>query len=306
MITLQDRFIGSLLGLAVGDALGAPVEFKDRGSFPEIKIMQSGGPFNLEKGQWTDDTSLALCLAESLIESRGFDPIDQMKRYIRWYKEGYWSCTGHCFDIGNTTKKTIEKFIENQKIYGGSLTDPATNGSLMRLAPIVLAFYPDLKKILEYAGLSSRVTHEPLECQESCKLLSFFIFHALNGKSKDEMLKEKCKELNFTSRISEIYEQKYLKKSYQEISGKGEAYLSLEAALWCFYHTDSFQAALIKAVNLGDDTDTTAAIVGQLAGAYYSVQGIPKEYLQELWRRDDIEKMGNDIYEFNRASLNNP
>src|ERR1035437_5610419 len=127
----SQRYRGCFLGLAVGDAVGTTLEFKRPGSFKPIKDMTGGGPFGLKPGQWTDDTSMALCLAESLIEKKGFDPADQMRRYVRWWKEGHFSCTGRCFDIGNATRTALSRFVETGEALSGS-TDPksAGNGSI--------------------------------------------------------------------------------------------------------------------------------------------------------------------------------
>nr|BDT27936.1 ADP-ribosylglycohydrolase family protein [Bacteriovorax sp. HI3] len=286
MTTLQSRFLGSLLGLAVGDALGAPVEFKARGSFPPVEEMQAGGPFNLKKGQWTDDTSLALCLGTSLVEKNGFDPYDQIERYIRWFREGYMSCTGHCFDIGNTTKAALLRYEENKDIYAGSVDDPATNGSLMRLAPVPLFYFKNLEDTIKYAGLSSKVTHAPLNCIKACEDLSLYIHRALKGETKEGIFKNASFDFS---------------KSYEEVSGKGDALLCLEGAMWCFYHSKSFDEGVKLAVNLGDDTDTTAAVFGQLAGAYYGVEGIPQNFLEDLWDKKLIEELALKL--FNSGAL---
>jgi ADP-ribosylglycohydrolase len=281
MIALKDRFLGSMLGLAVGDALGAPVEFKSRGSFKPITQMESGGPFDLLKGQWTDDTSLALCLGLSLIEKNGFDPLDQIEKYLQWYRHGFMSCTGNCFDIGNTTKAALIRYEENKLIYAGSELDPPTNGSLMRLAPIPLYFFKSQSDTVLYSGLSSKVTHAPLLCINSCEELGLYIHRALNGESKDEIFKD--------SKID-------FKKTYDEISGKGLAILCLEAAMWCFYHSSSFEEGVRLAVNLGDDTDTTAAVFGQIAGSYYGVENIPESMLNDLWDKELIESVAIKLF----------
>lgn len=282
MISTQDRFIGSLLGLACGDALGAPVEFKARGSFPFVTEYMDGGPFNLKKGQWTDDTSLALCLAHSLLERNGFDPYDQVEKYLKWYREGYMSCTGHCFDIGNTTKAALLRYEEKKEVFAGSVDDPPSNGSLMRLAPVPLYFYPDESAIVHYAGLSSKVTHAPLACVEACETLAEMIFKALEGKSKDDIFKK--------------LKGNVLDKSYEELSGRGDAVSCLESALWCFYHSTSFEEGLLMAVNLGEDTDTTGAVFGQIAGAYYGIKGIPQKYLNGLWDKELLYKVARALY----------
>ena len=154
---LSYKYIGSLLGLAVGDALGTTLEFKSPGTFSPIEDMQGGGPFCLNPGQWTDDTSMALCLAESLIDCGGVDFKDQMERYLRWWKEGYLSSTGTCFDIGNTVSKALSHFQRTGKVFAGS-TNPNTagNGSLMRLAPVPLFFAGDSEEAIHQAGESSK------------------------------------------------------------------------------------------------------------------------------------------------------
>ena len=157
MMATQNRFRGCLLGLACGDAVGTTVEFKARGTFEPVTDMVGGGPFKLKPGQWTDDTSLALCLATSLIERDGFDPLDQMERYCRWQREGYLSSTGECFDIGNTTASALHKFKATGEPYAGS-TDSwaAGNGSIMRLAPVPKFFFPDREQVIHYSGESSQ------------------------------------------------------------------------------------------------------------------------------------------------------
>ncbi len=284
MITLKDRYLGAMLGLAVGDALGAPVEFLERGSFPPVTSMAEGGPFNLKKGQWTDDTSLALCLGFSLVEKNGFDPHDQIERYIKWFREGYMSCTGNCFDIGNTTKAALLRYEENKDIYAGALTDPATNGSLMRLAPVPLFYFKNLADTIKYAGLSSKVTHAPLDCIKTCENLAVYIHRALAGKNKKEIFIDS--EIDFH-------------KTYEQISGKGTALECLEGAMWCFFHSSNFDEGVKLAVNLGDDTDTTAAVFGQLAGSFYGVEGIPEYLLNDLWDKKLIEDLALKLFNSN-------
>ena len=168
---LVERAKGSLLGLAVGDAIGTSVEFKPRGTFTPVTDMVGGGVFHLQAGQWTDDTSMALCLADSLIECHGFDPIDQMQKYSRWMQEGYRSSIGRCFDIGGTTSNSIRKFLQTGEPYSGSTAEyDSGNGCIMRLAPVAIAYQFDEGKNLFYSGESSRVTHASIQCIESSKL----------------------------------------------------------------------------------------------------------------------------------------
>ncbi|MGZ3807898.1 MAG: ADP-ribosylglycohydrolase family protein, partial [Bacteriovorax sp.] len=280
----------------MGDALGAPIEFEVRDSYPPITKYRAGGPFHLKEGQWTDDTSLALCIGMSLIEKKSFDAKDIITRFHKWFREGYMSCTGHCFDIGNTTKAALLRFEEKGDLFSGSTDDPATNGSIMRLAPIPLFYFYDLEKTLFYASESSRITHAPIECIDACRALALFIHRALHGSSKEDILKYKKGDLSLCSSIEEILLGSYKKKSREEIEAKGLATTCLEAALWSFYHSDNFNDGILLSVNLGEDSDTTGAVFGQLAGAFYGVNAIRSDLLNELWDKELIEKMASDLY----------
>ena len=169
-IDALERFKGSLVGLAVGDALGTTLEFKAPRSFAPQSDTVGGGPFGLSAGQWTDDTSMALCLAESLVERRGFDAAHQMQLYLRWYREGYLSPTGRCFDIGNTIRGALEKFERTGEAYAGSKDpDSAGKGSIMRLAPVPLCYWRDPATAIEKAADSSRTTHGAGEAVDACR-----------------------------------------------------------------------------------------------------------------------------------------
>lgn len=293
---LKEKFLGSLLGLAVGDALGAPIEFELRDSYAPITKYREGGPFHLKSGQWTDDTSLAQCIGVSLIEKKSFDAEDIVRRFHKWFREGYMSCTGHCFDIGNTTKAALLRFEETGELFAGSPDDPATNGSIMRLAPIPLFYYENLEKTLFYAAESSRLTHAPIECIDACRSLALLIHRALRGFSKEEILNFNKGDLDVCNSIEEILLGSYKKKSRSEISAKGMATTCLEAALWAFYHSDNFNEGVLLAVNLGEDSDTTGAVYGQIAGAHYGINAIRSDFLSELWDRELLEKLALDLY----------
>jgi ADP-ribosyl-[dinitrogen reductase] hydrolase len=298
-ITTQDRFRGCLLGLAAGDAVGTTVEFKRRGSFKPVTDMVGGGPFHLKPGQWTDDTSMALCLAESLIEENGFDARDQMERYVRWFRDGHLSSTGRCFDIGNTTRAALVAFERTGNPFSGSnYPHSAGNGSLMRLASIPIFFYPDMEQGVQYAAESSSTTHGSAECVDACKLYAYMLVKALDGKSKAEILSEPdtidCLK-NMSPKIQAIADGTYKDKAESQIKGSGYVVESLEAALWCFHTTDSFRDAILKAVNLGDDADTTAAVCGQIAGACYGESGIPSEWLDKLCIREKITEFADGL-----------
>lgn len=300
---LRDRYRGALLGLAVGDALGTTLEFKRPGSFTAITDMVGGGPFNLKPGQWTDDTSMALCLAESLVECNGFDPVDQLTRYCRWWRTGHLSSTGRCFDIGNTTRTALEAFEHTRSPYPGP-TDPrsAGNGSLMRLAPVPLFFFQNPKEAIERAGDSSRTTHGAREAVDACRYFAGLIVGALQGRPKDELLSpgfcpvpDLWVKSPLAPKIAAVAAGSFKAKDPPAIRGTGYVVDCLEAALWAFQRSESFREGALLAVNLGDDADTTGAVYGQLAGAFYGVDAIPAAWRAKLTRRELIEQLADRL-----------
>jgi ADP-ribosylglycohydrolase len=297
------RYRGSFLGLATGDALGTTLEFKPPGSFKPIRDIVGGGPFRLKPGQWTDDTSMALCLAESLIERKGFDPMDPMERYLRWYREGYLSSTGTCFDIGSTVRSALERFERIREPFCGP-TDPhsAGNGSLMRLARVALFYASDPLEAIERCGESSRTTHGALTAIDACRLLGALIVGAIRGVSKTELLSDHyCPVPGYWERrpligeIDEIAAGSFKRKEPPEIRGTGFVVRSLEAALWPFDRSRSFEEGCLMAVHLGDDADTTGAVYGQLAGAYYGEEGIPTSWRSKIAHRELIESFADRL-----------
>jgi ADP-ribosyl-[dinitrogen reductase] hydrolase len=294
--TLQNRYRGALLGLAAGDALGTTLEFKPPGTFQPISDMIGGGPFNLKAGDFTDDTSMALCLGESLVQCQGSDPIDQMQRYVCWWQDGYLSSTGRCFDVGLTVAKALGKYQNTGHPFAGS-TDPhsAGNGSLMRLAPVVLAYRATFEHAIHYASETSRTTHGAPAAVNACKLYAAMISVALDGASKEEILSPSLYQGALVPEIREIADGSYKAKNPPAIAGTGYVVRSLEAALWAFYRSASFEKGALLAANLGDDADTTAAVYGQLAGAFHGAAAIPAGWLKKLAMREFIEQMADNL-----------
>ena len=282
---VRDRYRGCLLGLAAGDALGTTLEFRRPGSFEPIDDMIGGGPFGLEPGQWTDDTSMALCLAESLIECRGFDASDQMRRYVRWHKEGHLSSTGTCFDIGNTTFDALMRFRRTgDPLAGSDHPRTAGNGSLMRLAPIPMFFAATPREAVARAAESSGTTHGAIEAVDACRHFAGLLVSALTGAEKDTLLEpdhrpaEGTRETSpLTAKVAAVAGGSFRHREPPQIRGTGYVVETLEAALWAFHNSTSFREGALLAVNLGDDADTTGAIYGQIAGAYYGAEAIPQE-----------------------------
>ncbi|TQV87990.1 ADP-ribosylglycohydrolase family protein [Aliikangiella coralliicola] len=300
-IKLDNAARGCLIGLAVGDAVGTTLEFKRKGTFEPISDMVGGGPFNLNAGEWTDDTSMALCLAQSLIRQQSFNPEDQMNRYCNWYRLGYMSSTGTCFDIGYTVSSALREYENNGNPFSGSTHKmSAGNGSLMRLAPIPIFYHNNFDDAIHYAGESSRTTHGAAECIESCQLFTAMILRAFSSQDKRKILIESGFK-PYEPKVINLANGSFLTKSYEELTGSGYVIESLESALWCFYHSNSFEEAILLAANIGNDADTTAAICGQIAGAYYGLDGIPQHWKSRLALYDEIDEMAVQL--FSRENL---
>ncbi len=305
------RYRGCLLGLAVGDAVGTTLEFKKPGTFTPITDMVGGGIFHLKPGEWTDDTSMALCLAESLIEKQGFDPVNQLEKYLQWEQTGYLSSTGECFDIGNTVQQALWRFQETRQPYCGA-TDArsAGNGSLMRLAPVPLFYANHPEVAIATSKDSSRTTHGAATAVDACRYFAGLIIGAIQGSSQEKLLSPHYSPVPgywqkhpLVPEIAEIAAGSFKTRQPPEIQGTGYVVKSLEAALWAFYHSQSFEEGCLLAVNLGDDADTTGAIYGQIAGAFYGELGIPEQWRQRLADADLIRSFSDRLFELAESRL---
>lgn len=291
---LIDKAKGCLVGLACGDAVGTTVEFCQRGTFEPITDMVGGGPFDLLPGQWTDDTSMALCLAHSLAHKNGFDPVDQMNRYCNWYQYGYLSSTGECFDIGATVASALNLYLKTGNPFSGSIDERSSgNGSLMRLAPIAIFYHSNLNDVIHYAGESSRTTHGSAECIDACKYFASLLVAAFTSLNKSELV---CSfYAPTTAKVSALARGDFLNKSYNQLTGSGYVIESLESALWCFHNAANFEEAILLATNIGNDADTTAAICGQLAGAFFGYSNIPRHWKENLYMEADIALLASGL-----------
>ncbi len=273
----RDRAVGALLGLAVGDAVGAAIEFSPKPRYAVLDDMAQGGPHRLRHGQWTDDTAMALALADSLALAPGLDPADLMRRFLDWRDTGAYSCTSTCFDIGNATSAALEQFRRTGEPLAGSEDAGASgNGALMRLAPVAIRHWRDRDALQAVAAAQTRTTHGSPATLAASAVLADLLADAIAGLSLPEVL---------ASPAAGRIEGGWCGLHRDGIEGSGWVVQSLQAAVWAVSRTTNFRSAVLLAANLGDDADTTAAIAGQLAGVIYGASGIPAEWLEALaWR----------------------
>ncbi|MEN6341730.1 MAG: ADP-ribosylglycohydrolase family protein [Methanospirillum sp.] len=295
-IDVQDAALGAIVGLAVGDALGAPVEFLKPGSFPPITGYREGGILNLHAGCWTEDTAIALCLAESLIACGGTDPTDQLRRYVRYWREGYQAPTGICLDIGTTTRRSLETFLRTGAASAAPIAGLAPgNESLVRVAPVPIFFAGDPERTVEEAAVMSRTTHAAPESVDACRYFAGLLSGAILGATASVLASPMYEPIDglwggtrFCPPIEAVVTGSFLAKEPPDIRAGGGAVECLEAALWAFAHGRSFPEIVLAAVNLGNDADTAGAVAGQLAGACYGLSGIPTEWQEGLHRHREI------------------
>jgi ADP-ribosyl-[dinitrogen reductase] hydrolase len=285
---MRDRAVGALLGLAVGDAVGTTLEFKSRDTYPPLTDMVGGGPFGLKPGQWTDDTAMALALADSLAERGGLDEQDLLARFSDWWRNGTYSCTGRCFDIGGTTAQAIARWERTGEDHCGSTAPTsAGNGSLMRLAPVAIRYFGDRAALRDTAARQSKTTHAASEPVDACVLYAEMLADSIEGARRSEVLRDRSG--TWAGPIDGIAAGSWRGKHRPEIQASGYVAHSLEASLWSVGRTSSFDRAALLAANLGQDADTTAAITGQLAGALGGASGIPAGWPNKLAWRDRLE-----------------
>lgn len=300
----------ALFGVAVGDALGVPVEFKSREYLKQnpVSYMIGYGTHHQPAGTWSDDSSLTFCLAESLCESYDIEDIGQ--KFVQWYTNGYWGARNKVFDIGGTTLHALERIKKGQsaKISGNLFEEDNGNGSLMRIIPI--AFYlkdeTDLNKIIQIVREVSYITHAHFRSVFACFIYVVFSLELLAKHSKEQSylntrnkINQFLKTTNFNPDEVKLFDRilqgDISQLSEAEINSSGYVLHTLEASFWCLFHTDSFKDAVRKAVNLGGDTDTTGAVTGGLAGLLYGYESIPKKWLNRLARKEEIEDLCNRL-----------
>ncbi|MCJ1277661.1 hypothetical protein MMC21_005475 [Puttea exsequens] len=313
--TVASRIRGSLYGVAIVDALGGPVEFHRRDTFPPVESFRYNANFDLPPGTWTDDTSMTLCLAQSIVNKEGkLDVHDQVKKYVDWWERGYMSATGKCFDIGNATRNALgiwsavahtdvvnaNELDTCQKEINKALDDTVScgNGSLMRCSPIPLIYHRTPELANKYAAEASLPTHPHITCQEACQIYTYLITCIVDTSSLDKAglwenfhnVSSSVKSDQLLTAFSKYHSlAAFQQTKVNDISSSGYVVHTLEAALWVFWTTESFETGALKVVNLGDDADTVGAVYGGIAGAWYGYENIPRKWLDQLEAKSMID-----------------
>ena len=306
----KNKSIDILLGVAIGDALGVPVEFKNRNYLKVNPIidMIGFGTHNQLAGTWSDDSSLTFCLTEALIE--GYTIEKSANNLLKWYTENYWTADGEVFDIGNTTLKVIIKLKNGVSASESGLTTEQSNGngSLMRMSPLIIYLQNQpIEKRFKLIKEESSITHAHMVSVIACFYFVEFGIGLLNGKEKFEVYKELQKTIPDFFRTQSISEKeiKYFERllvnninedEEEIIFSTGYVIHTLTASIWCILTTNSFEEAVLKAVNLGEDTDTTASVVGALAAIIYGQSHMPEKWINTIKRKDDIIDLGNRLF----------
>ena len=305
-----------ILGHAVGDALGVPVEFCDRKKLEEkpVSKMLGYGTYKVPAGSWSDDTSMSLAALDSLAKGK-LDLFDIMLNFVKWLENGEYTPTGKSFDVGRTCLNAIRNFHRNCYTNAGEYILPSDfditecgekgelsngNGSLMRINPFILwarfksGERVDIEELVEQA---SKITHAHERSVLACKIYAILMYYLIAEQSRgsllfalDDIYCRYCDEKEY-SHFARIFDENFANLTVDEIKSTGYVVDSLEAAIWCLLNTDNYKDCVLKAVNLGGDTDTIAAIAGGLAGLMYGYESIPEEWLDTLIKREEIEEL---------------
>ena len=284
----RDRVRGALLGLAVGDALGAPVEFCRRGSFPLVTEMGAVPAARLPAGAWTDDTAMALCLAQSLLLRPDFDGHDLLTRFCRWRDFGDNTSTGRCIGIGQNTLRALSRFSRTGAVTADATRRADGNGALMRVAPVACRHWRSTTKAVAIAASQSRTTHASELSAAACELAVDVMGASIAGHRWDDVWPRPVISA-WPEEIARLGQGSWRSLTVDAVSSSGFVVHTLEAALWAVGTTTCFEDAVVRAVNLGDDADTVGAVAGQLAGARYGASAIPARWLSMLVKRELVE-----------------
>ncbi|MFZ4931682.1 ADP-ribosylglycohydrolase family protein [Chryseobacterium sp. Mn2064] len=308
---MKNQIKSGILGVCIGDALGVPVEFRKREQLKRSPVtkMRALGTHHQPAGTWSDDSSLTLCLADSLCN--GYNLEDMALKFLQWYNAEIWTPHGRVFDIGIATRQAIYKVSKGYtpQLCGGTSEFDNGNGSLMRILPVLFYIknFP-IKARFDRIKEVSSITHRHIRSVISCFIYLEFLLEILNGAEKFEAYHKMQETVKYFLDYNPVCSQAEMDKferilnknifefDEEKIGSSGYVLHSLEASLWCFLNSESYSEAVLKAVNLGEDTDTTAAITGGIAGIYYGYENIPQEWIDVLVRKDDIEALCDTLF----------
>lgn len=296
MTEYLSRARGAMVGLAVGDAVGTTNEFKWAGTFEPITDMVGGGPFLLKPGQWTDDTSMALCIADSLLAKGRYDSFDVMERYQRWFSKGYRSSTDSCFDIGGQVRAALFDFEHDPRVpVTAERTTSAGNGAIMRLAPVVIAGFRSRspREVVETARLSARETHYSLEAEAATEVFAALLVGALLGWSPTQLMDVSWASTGqpFDEMAARVISPDPQVRASWEAETSGYIVNGIRLAVHGLLDFPSFKDATLAIANMGGDADTNAAIYGQLGGAFYGIEAIPASWRERVYQGEEIDEL---------------
>jgi ADP-ribosylglycohydrolase len=299
---IRSRFNGALVGLAVGDALAAATQDHEPGTFAPIADLTGGGPFGLPRGAWSDDTAMALCLADSLITCGEFDTRDQVERCVRWQQEGYLSATGVCAGITPGTAHAFAVAQWRRQVFSGSHEPKKLDPDpLSRIAPVVMFAFSSAEEAVRLAGDAARITCQAPAVVEVCRIFAAMLHAALSGAPKEEVLAPtaglaELEAAGYRPRVRSLLHGRYRRKRPGQVRTGRTIIEVLEAALWAFDQTQDFASGALLTANLGAASDVAGAAYGQLAGAFYGATAIPPRWRNALLRLDLIERMAEQLF----------
>ncbi len=297
----KSRVAGAFIGLAVGDAMGAPFERKEIGSFTYTKEMIGGGPYKLPVGAWTDETATALCLAQSLLVTHELNVHDLVERLKKWVENGENTSTGECIGIEQKLLNFVTNFDRNRKVNSDHIFQKAKGSSVLaRVAPIACIHWDDLQSARRIAKQQSYLTHSSEIVAGSCEFLVLVLSHLIAGREWRFILNMPTHN-DWPDEIKAMVGGVWMHKSLPDLKSTKNVVDILEAACWFINKSDSFEDAVISAINLGGNSDTLGAVVGQIAGALYGLESIPIRWFDQLAKVEHLTDVAMQMVELSRS-----